>query len=166
MIQHGIEYRKGDATRPYISDGGVHILAHIVNNSGRWGAGFTRALNRRFAGLERDYREWHGSYRIQPVPAREMLGKIRSCWVSDTLCVVHMCAQNGISYTGERTVDYIALSRALQQLALHVAVTGAVRVHMPRIGAGLGGGDWTIIGALITDTLIEGFQIPVTVYDL
>lgn len=37
-------------------------------------------------------------------------------------------------------------------------------VHMPRIAAGLAGGDWALIEPLILDTFIRK-GIPVTVYD-
>jgi len=38
-------------------------------------------------------------------------------------------------------------------------------VHMPRIGAGQGGGDWAIDEDLIRSTLVEN-GVSVTIYDL
>ena len=38
-------------------------------------------------------------------------------------------------------------------------------VHMPRIGAGFAGGDWTVIERVITEELTDQ-GVAVTVYDL
>lgn len=38
-------------------------------------------------------------------------------------------------------------------------------VHMPRIGCGLGGGNWEFVESLIVEYLCDR-GVPVTVYDL
>jgi O-acetyl-ADP-ribose deacetylase (regulator of RNase III) len=57
---------------------------------------------------------------------------------------------------------YDALETALSSLA-HFAAAHNATVHMPRIGAGLAGGDWERIAALIERHLDER---EVTVYSL
>jgi hypothetical protein len=46
-------------------------------------------------------------------------------------------------------------------------VTGVVpSIHMPRIGCGLGGGDWSVVEEAILATLVDIYGLSVTVYDL
>jgi hypothetical protein len=61
-------------------------------------------------------------------------------------------------------IRYAALEKALTQVS-HAAVSQNASVHMPRIGTGDAGGEWTMIEDLIQDTLIRR-GVSVTVYDL
>lgn len=49
-----INYIFGDATEP-VGDG-PNIIAHVCNNRGVWGAGFTRALSAKYPRAEHVYR--------------------------------------------------------------------------------------------------------------
>ena len=51
-----INYVLGDATQP--EGPRPLIIAHIVNDRGGWGAGFSGALSRRWPMAEQRYREW------------------------------------------------------------------------------------------------------------
>ena len=65
---------------------------------------------------------------------------------------------------GVPPVRYDAIRTGLVKVATFAAEKGA-SAHMPRIGAGLAGGDWNTIAGIITDELIEK-GVAVTVYDL
>jgi O-acetyl-ADP-ribose deacetylase (regulator of RNase III) len=84
--------------------------------------------------------------------------------VAEQLWVANMIGQRDIkrSRSGESPVRYEAIASCLAHVA-ELATTNDASVHMPRIGAGLAGGDWNRIEAIINETL-RG--IDVAVYDL
>jgi O-acetyl-ADP-ribose deacetylase (regulator of RNase III) len=149
-----ITYLAGDATRPIRTPA---IIAHICNNAGGWGAGFSGALSRRWNGAEQVYRH---SFRF----GNQRLGSIQKAWVTKSILVVNMIAQNGYSKPGKPAIDYPALAVCLSDLAA-VAKLYNMPVHMPRIGTGLAGGDWAVIEARIQAELCEK-GVEVVVYDL
>lgn len=134
-----IHYRTGDASRP----GFAHpCIAHVVNDVGRWGRGFTASLDAVSYVPRLVYRAWATQGRDQPPFA---LGQNRVAWPERTWCVVHMLAQHGVG-RGVVRLDYTALDSCLAQLA---HAPPAWTVVMPKIGSGLAGGDWARIEAAI-----------------
>lgn len=158
-----IEYLEGDAT--ITTPGQNTIIAHIVNNAGFWGAGFTHALDRMAPRYKKTYLSWWTTYhepRGTCIPS--MLGM---CLLVESarfpgVAVLHMCAQDGISYNGEQTVDYEALQTCLSKLN-QIAQEQHAHIQMPRIGAGLGGGNWETIKQLIEHHLQD---VPTQIYTL
>nr|WP_229891773.1 macro domain-containing protein [Streptomyces mashuensis] len=152
----------GDATRP--QGPGSKIIAHVCNDIGGWGAGFVRALSRRWPQPEAAYRRWYRERATNDFA----LGAIQLVQVEDGLSVANMIGQHGIrsrSRTSQAApVRYEAIDRALTALAAHASATAA-SVHMPRIGCGLAGGRWEEVEPLITRRL-SARGIAVTVYDL
>lgn len=117
------------------------------------------ALSQRWPEPEAEYRAWHRS------GDGFGLGAIQLVPVETDLWVANMIGQHGIRATKDGPpIRYDALQRCLQTLAVRAAERCAA-VHMPRIGAGLAGGSWDRIEALITEHLVRS-GIAVTVYDL
>jgi O-acetyl-ADP-ribose deacetylase (regulator of RNase III) len=145
-----ITYVKGDATDP--QGDGRKIIAHVCNDSGGWGSGFVLAVSRRWPEPERVYR------RSSPE-----LGAVQAVAVEPDTLVVNMVAQHGYA-TRERpvAVDYEALTACLRKVATFCAAIDA-SVHMPRIGCGLGGGDWSRVETIV-EAELDG--LDVRVYDL
>ena len=77
-----------------------------------------------------------------------------------------MIGQRGIrrGSKGEPPIRYEAVRAALGKVA-NFALANTASVHMPRIGAGLGGGDWNAIETIIAEELCNR-SVGVTVYDL
>ena len=76
-----------------------------------------------------------------------------------------MVAQRGLGPGREGPpIRYDAVAECLQKVAEKAAELGA-SVHMPRIGCGLAGGEWSHIEPLIEEHLC-GRGVSVTVYDL
>jgi O-acetyl-ADP-ribose deacetylase (regulator of RNase III) len=148
-----IKYLKGDATRP--QGDGNKIICHICNDIGAWGAGFVLALSKRWSEPEEAYREMSKE--------ELMLGKVMLVPVEDNISVANMIAQRGvgISPNGEPPIRYGAL-RACLAAVNNVAYRTGASLHMPRIGAGLAGGDWNTIEQIIEDCA----SVDVYVYDL
>ena len=138
-----VVYRHGDASTP--PERPV-VLVHIVNDEGRWGAGYTQSLDRRSGRPSQMYRAWASPSATSPTWPPFQLGEVLLHPIDDGVCVAHLLAQHGVG-RGRRRVDYTALGRALQTLAsLHGPL---VAYAMPRIGTGLGGGDWAVIESLL-----------------
>jgi O-acetyl-ADP-ribose deacetylase (regulator of RNase III) len=155
----GITCRIGDATDPVGS--GPRIIAHVCNDTGGWGRGFSGAVSRRWTAPERAYRRW---YRTR-AESGFTLGAVQFVPVGPGLSVANMIGQRGIrrGTRGPAPVRYEALDTALASVAAEAVGRGA-SVHMPRIGCGLAGGEWAVIEELIVRRLrAEG--ISVTVYD-
>lgn len=152
-----IRFLEGDATDPIGDD--PAIIAHICNNVGKWGSGFTRALDRRWPAPREDYLSWN--YRI-----RHEGGHIRLVEVDECLWVANMVAQKGVktfrSDSKPLRLDWIEM--CLHSLWLAVEKHEA-SVHMPRIGCGLAGGSWDEVEPVIESYLAKK-GVEVFVYDL
>jgi O-acetyl-ADP-ribose deacetylase (regulator of RNase III) len=146
-----INYVTGDATAP--QGDGVKIICHICNDIGAWGAGFVLAVSNKWRYPEDFYRARH----TYP------LGHVDILSVEDNLFVANMIAQHGIrpDADGVPPIRYAALVEALVKVNI-VAEELNATLHMPRIGAGLAGGDWKAIEKIVQTVV----KVPVTVYDL
>ena len=152
-----IRYTEGDATEPI--GGGLKIVVHICNDIGKWGKGFVLAVSRRWKEPEHIYRE---AFRHPPFP---MLGDVQFVSVSDTIIVANLIGQHGtMARAGIRPpIRYEAIHKGLRTIASRAQSSGA-SVHMPRIGCGLAGGEWTKVEPIIVESLADK-GIDVTVYD-
>lgn len=152
-----IAYVKGDATVP-IGEGNKLII-HICNDVGAWGAGFVMALSRRWECPEIQYRDWKRGIYEEPFA----LGHVQPVRVEADIYVCNMIAQHGVGFHEEKPpIRYDALKQCLERVA-RIAKTLNASTHMPRIGCGLAGGTWDVIGKMVEEELGE---FSVTVYDL
>ena len=153
-----IKYLVGDATRP--QGKGPKIIAHVCNDIGAWGKGFVMAVSNRWKLPEREYRKWAKDGESKGF----RLGNIQLLDVEKELWVANMIGQHGIRKKGGKPpIRYEALESCLLKLEEQADELKA-SVHMPRIGAGLAGGDWNIISKLIQERLADR-GIEVFVYD-
>ncbi len=149
---------KGDATCPQAS--GPRVVAHVCNDLGRWGKGFVLAVSRRWPVAEAEYRRWYAAGRAGGFA----LGAVQFVPVERFVTVANLVAQRGVKWgSGGPPIRYDALPTCLGLLARHAIEAGA-SVHMPRIGCGLAGGSWDVVGPLVDEHLC-GVGLRVTVYD-
>lgn len=151
----------GDATHPIQTEGN-QLLAHVVNDRGGWGSGFVLAVSKRWPQAERDYRTWAKAGRTgAEFSTPFQLGEVLISKVGKDLSVAHMLAQHGYIGSGNSTpLSYEALAQSLRKLAA-IAAAQEASIHMPRIGAGRGGGDWSQIKRIIER---EVGHLPVYIY--
>jgi hypothetical protein len=90
------------------------------------------------------------------------LGDTQVTQVGHELFVANMVAQKGIGYGRENRVDLPSLEKCLTDVR-DWAICYRARVHMPRIGAGLGGCPWEFTEALIKK--VFNGRTEVVVYD-
>jgi O-acetyl-ADP-ribose deacetylase (regulator of RNase III) len=70
----------------------------------------------------------------------------------DGKIIVNAVTQDGFGRDGQRYVDYAAIERCFEVINDRVDSWEVSEIAMPRIGAGLGGGDWSIIESIINRT--------------
>jgi O-acetyl-ADP-ribose deacetylase (regulator of RNase III) len=155
----GVHYRKGDATAP--EGEGAKVICHICNDVGGCGKGFVVAISRRWKQPEMEYRAWHAGREDNDFA----LGAVPFVQVAPDLWVANMVGQRGLGPGRDGPpIRYEAVAQCLQQVAEKAVALGA-SAHMPRIGCGLAGGDWSRIEPLLEEHLC-GRGVAVTVYDL
>lgn len=157
----------------------MKVLSHCSNDSGGWGAGFVKAINRRWTLPETAYRQW---YRSKKVPDRLFdegkvfttggfaLGEVQFSRVAGDLWVASIIGQR--SYTSHDNYEeedgppirYEAIEAGLRKIR-DFCLARRATVHMPRMGTGFAGGEWSRIEALVQAELIN-HNIVTTVYDL
>ena len=153
-----IKYLKGDATEPRGKE--KKIIAFIINDKGRsWGAGFARAVQKKWPFVLEEFQYW-----LEQNRSEFSLGNVHASKVEEDLTVFKMIAQHGYGEAPIPRIRYGALEACLRKLS-NEAVRQKTSVHMPRIGCGQAGGSWWIVSELIDDILVKR-GIKVTVYDL
>lgn len=158
-----VTYRKGDATLPPERPA---IVAHVCNDKGGWGSGFVRAVSDRFGPKpEACYRAWASGFYGGDSPPFE-LGEVQFVPVEFdaagdyAVLVANMLAQAGYcSPSNPTAVRYPELECCLSMVS-DQAVEMRCAVHVPRIGCGLGGGDWNVV-----EGILLGLEADVVVYD-
>jgi O-acetyl-ADP-ribose deacetylase (regulator of RNase III) len=154
-----VRYITGDATQP--TGDKPRIIVHVCNDIGGWGRGFVLALSSRWDSPERAYRAWFEQKSDLPFE----LGQVAFVEVEPQLWVGNMIGQRDTrKQAGVPPVRYEAIRTALGRVG-EFAIEHAASVHMPRIGCGLAGGDWSEIETIIEDELCQR-DVDVTVYDL
>jgi O-acetyl-ADP-ribose deacetylase (regulator of RNase III) len=154
-----IRFVRGDATAPQGS--GVKLIAHICNDVGVWGKGFVLALSRRWPEPAQSFKQWYRDRGENDFG----LGAVQFIQIEDDLWVANMIAQHDIrKRDAVPPIRYGALAQCLGAVAAKAKELNA-SVHMPRIGCGLAGGEWSQVEAIISKTLCDR-DVPVTVYDL
>ena len=149
---------RGNALEPRGT--GPRIIAHIVNDkTPNWGAGFARAVRNKYPGVQKEFRDWASLH-----SDRFSLGNTHVSVVSEDLYVMNMIAQHGYGESTKPRIRYEALRNCLSQLK-EIARDRAASIHMPRIGTGYAGGNWSYISELIDEILVRN-GIAVTVYSL
>lgn len=155
-----INYIEGDL---FESDLKNKVIAHIVNDAGGWGAGFVLPLAKNFPVAEQEYRklvelsayyDQFIKYGLIPF-ALDQVQYVRS----DKTIIANMVAQEGCGREKKRKVRYGSLAKCLYNLN-HFCNKYHYDAVMPLIGCGLGGGNWTVISALIEDIM----ETDVTVF--
>lgn len=159
-----IKYVIGDAAQP-VGDS-PKVIVHVVNDIGRWGAGFTHSLNKHWPLARANYEAWAIRAMEHPDTCPPFdLGHVRVPHVGDGVYVANIIAQRGVrSRSNPHPLNYSALAVCLGKVA-GWAMRHEATVHMPRIGCGLAGGSWDHVKPMISDILCVR-RVPVTVYDL
>ena len=155
-----IEYIKGNLFNDYHP-----LIAHGCNSLGVMGSGFAKQVKAKFPDVYKAYAQ-------KFVDGGLSLGVVQILPTTDEqkrdLYIANCITQQGYGLTIQH-VDYDAVDECMKGLSDHMKWATKLRptfwthIAMPKIGAGLGGGDWTIIEPIIKKHLN---QFHVKVYEL
>lgn len=156
-----IHYLIGDATDP--QGPGPKMIAHVCNDIGAWGAGFTHALSKRWLAPEQIYRQTFEK-KVRPTRGEIQVVPLSVQPPSSRMYAANLICQDGVG-TDRVRIDYDALEVCLHDLNKWMCAyyeQTPMSLHIPRIGCGLAGGDWEEIKRTIKRTM----DPEVYVYDL
>jgi hypothetical protein len=140
------------------------LIPHVVNNIGKWGAGFSGPLGEAFPQAKQSYLAFFDGGR----PRCDFgLGDSQVVYAEEDVCVANMVAQDGVG-TDSRKIRYDLLVRCMNEVTRNLLQSVDFRdsdwaIHAPKFGCGLAGGNWDFIEELIRDCWIRR-GIEVTVY--
>lgn len=117
------------------------IIVHGCNARGVMGSGVALAVKQRYPAAYLAY--------MRQCESPKKLGSISYVSPSDGLFIVNAITQESFGRDGRRYVNYEAVSDAFACVRKLATMHDALDIHFPLIGAGLGGGSWPVIAAII-----------------
>lgn len=136
------------------------MIAHGVNCMGAFDAGVARQIRRLFPSAYEAYiHKWKNT--------GWKLGDVQFVNTPDTILIANCATQKGYGYPSQTSifVDYKAVASVFITLARYSEIH-KVSVAMPKIGAGLAGGDWDKINGFLEEAVKQYPQANITVYYL
>lgn len=133
------------------------LIVHGVNCQGVMGSGVALAIKNKYPKVYTDYLAFVEMYG----KGKELLGTLQFTPVGVGLTVVNAFTQNNYGREPKRYVSYEAIDQVFAILGENTPIE--TPIHMPKIGSGLGGGDWGIIESRLEARL---HNHDVTVYEL
>ena len=127
------------------------LIVHQVNCHGKMNSGVAKAIRAKWPIVFSEYVK-HCQAGVTP---DDLLGTVQVIQVGPALSVANVFSQLSYGYDGQRYTSYDALDTALKKLQQWMFAHNftSFDVHHPLIGAGLGGGSWAVISAIIQDRL-------------
>lgn len=141
-----IDYRKGNAISIFLNDPNVHYFAHGCNIQKTMGAGIAKEVKLRLPELyEADQRTEYNNI--------QKLGVYTTAHYPGDKVAYNLYTQHGYG-THKRMVCYDSLAGCFQWVNLFAKLESRFDpvLVIPRIGAGLAGGDWSVIEHIINNT--------------
>lgn len=145
-----MEYIKGD-----ILTSEDDVIIHGCNAMGVMGAGLALSIKNKFPIVYEKYRKKYLGDGL-------FLGEIIPVEIKPNKFIVNCITQEYFGRSGVY-VDYSAIEQCLKRLNNWCREKNLKSVSSPKIGAGLGGGNWSKIEKIIKDNLKD---LKVTIYEL
>lgn len=136
-----IEYRKGN-----LLDVTSGVIAHGVNCQGVMGSGVAKAIREKYPIVYEEYRKDVNSWIEGFSSTGGQLGRVQFVPISKVLVIAN-CFTQDFYGTLKRHVNYDAVASSFYKLNKRRDFYG--QLNIPKIGAGLGGGDWNVIESII-----------------
>jgi O-acetyl-ADP-ribose deacetylase (regulator of RNase III) len=152
-----IEHRKGN-----LFDTDIKLIVHGCNAHGVMGSGVAKIVRD-------DYPEAYEQYKAEYELARDNgefaleMGSVGFVKSNGKVIGNAVTQYNYGGKEGVRYVDYEAVSNSIHEIIDWCLNNGHTQFAMPKIGAGLGGGNWDIIEMIIADDL-RGHGVHCVVY--
>jgi len=155
-----LKYKLGDLIAA-ANSGEVNVIAHGCNCFTTMGSGIAPLVKAAFP------EAWKADLQTSKGD-KSKLGSYSVGGTSSGLLVYNLYSQYGYSgrNKGIRDLDYNALYDSLTAMKKNLTVRGlgseGFRVGLPKIGAGLAGGDWNVIEAMIM-SVFESYDVTIYV---
>lgn len=141
-----------------IFDTKAQVIAHGVNCQGVFNAGLAKQIRLKYPAA-------FNAYRIKHVKENWLLGQIQVVQVEQARYIANMATQ--IEYgTDKQQVNYYAVKTCLEKLFEFCSKKELTSVAIPKIGCGLGGGDWKEVHTILVDLSKEWETIDLQVWEL
>lgn len=146
-------YKKGN-----LLDAEELVIAHGCNCQGVMGSGVAKAIREKWPVAYEVYRKHYDVNGLE-------LGDYVAAKVDHNKYVVNLLTQANFG-VGQRHVNYSALAKSVIHMVENFVEIS--KFALPKIGAGLGGGDWALIETLLKDIekMYEIHNIEFVVYEL
>lgn len=131
---------KGD-----LLDESFGILVHGVNCRGRMGSGIALAISKRYPQVYKSYIAFSDRLSYRP---DVLLGMVDFVKITDDLIIANAFTQHEYGRESQRYVSYDAVDSCFAKIGQYAASKN-LPVMFPKIGAGLGGGNWDVISEII-----------------
>lgn len=139
----------------------LKIIAQGVNCQNAMGSGVAKVIYKTYPEVKSRYHAYcQGILSQRGSKPEELLGDIQKIKTRDKT-IVNCFTQLDYGYDGKRYLNYVALAECFKSLTLTFE---GDKIAIPKIGAGLAGGDWNIIEQIINDA--TGNNLEVWVYEL
>jgi len=132
---------KGD-----VFSSGATLIAHGCNTRGAFGAGVALAVARKYPSARNHYMAKHKGEGWQ-------LGDVQFVVCKDTT-IANCATQRTYSPVGRCHVNYDAVRECMEKVKKY-AIQFELTVAIPKIGAGLAGGDWGIIKKILKEVFVN-----------
>ena len=130
-----IKYVKGN-----LLDAEQVLIIHQCNAQDTMGSGVAKAIKDRYRQAYEDYISY-----FKLIPKEKRMGLIQITKVNDKRSVCNLIGQLNYLPRGQRHTSYDALTKGFEQVKS--AYIGDIA--MPKIGCGLGGGNWNKVSEII-----------------
>lgn len=145
-----IHYIQGDL---FETDAG--IIAHGVNCRGKFASGVAKLVGTKYPKARQYYLDKFDEDGWK-------LGDIQAVLQWDGTIIVNCATQDNYGYAGELNANYDAIRTAMESVKRLAQIKNKT-IAIPKIGAGLAGGDWTIIEKILEEVFTD---YDITVYYL
>ena len=150
-----VKYIKGS-----ILDAEQKYIAHGVNCQNKMRSGVAKVLFDKYPNVKTDYHSYHQEMLGEIDGNKDLLGSYSVSDQIDGKSILNCYTQEFYGYNGKKYVSYDAIFNVLQLMV----TLGVKEVAIPKIGAGLAGGNWEVISRIIDDA--TGDDLAVYVYYL
>ena len=134
------------------------IIVQGCNAQGVMGSGVAKAIREKYPQV---YEEYRGVYEQEGLPLGSVVVSMINQGIG--LLVASAITQQFFGKDGKKYISYEAIHKAMMEIAGEADAIG-LPIHYPLIGAGLGGGDWSIIQAIIDSVFAKYPQVQRTLW--